>query len=1146
MEAECAKNEQTARSTTLPKRLFQPSAETLSTVSSARWTGSSSVVNTILHQPAQDKAFNSDTAGQDKQNKSMFLTQSPQTSFSMGPEFQKQGTNTKEHGNLQHQQTMTDAKSIGKLVRPMSPTQQCSISEEDRSHFSLALMECEVGCQESEDIFRVQKHEMVCAMFSQTQYVDGNSRLVASLDIGFYWCNFCPFSTPNKSLLIEHVVEHRFHCKHCCYQSFSRADVFHHTAHAHPHYQDSGIMRKYCALLSDYLRIQQLKENEVDLCHKRRTPTGDDDGQPSTKVRRTEGREELCPRICEDFDTGSGHIEEDVDTETTQKTGKLLFESVPTVPATQVNQTSTSEICDPTSSNLNSFALASVSSPASGGNLPSKAQAKPPVLGSEAQGNDVPYAGIHGGHQNPDCSSQLQTPPVLNSYDVDEKAIEEICTNTYFGCGYCKFTSSTKSGIEGHCGQQHKGRPLEFVSLMKLEDRHTPPVLPFSDNKMECAPVTDQNFVVSATDANGPSKSHGSGELKGSALECDEPPVLVKQEPLQEDKHHSRKKVRFPSPHIHKKHAASFKCYHCEYRARFFGPLRSHILDCHKGKCLVGLGGTKSRIFMCAGQNCTFRSWSGQKFLSHARTCTPWTQSEAVNVPEEPHLVDCLHATMCLAEVSLPSSATVTVPQKLHGGKYSCLYCKNQFISSKRQTKRHVLKYHGSECLLMRNVHAHSKRRRSSVFFCRWCPWEGERKADHDLHAIFCIHQGTSTRRQEEVSHVGDGSDKVDNEGLEGNVDLDSQATAWNTNDAGDDGDDVNSLEPPDIVHDQEHLGENNATHKADDISNANDDEIVKHVSHGSVAAVQEDAAVADQFLSHVNVVSSDNVVSADSIPSDSTASSDKAVSAIGSGLECLKCDIRLDSLGQLRDHMQKYHSQHVSFPFRSVYHKEKHNKSKFYACPFPECSVYMYSEADTVHHYRLHHSSQAHPYLDPSYSPAPVVFRRRSKPCNVAKGSKPSSALRIPHVQVDANEKPFLCLYCDKYFYTDTVSEMKAHHLFSHPGQAITVRDVKAFRYKKASRLAVCDQPLCDFTTYKPEQLAYHVAAQHSSQPPEMLMAERSFQCVSCGWITTDDSIVQEHVSMMHEGEGGATVVTLAHGDDQGTVEERFICASI
>ena len=1247
-------------------RSFAPPGMT-SSQSAAQWSGSSSAVRTHMRKILEDKSADSTTAVQNVQNviedllkkneyllaqndalgfkpnsrrgrlpgevgrsrEVVFPHVGQSTTFSMG--HHTQGRVTAANSRHSPQREQVTSIPMGQLMRPKSPTRRCSIPERDKSHFNLALMESKVGCEESEKIFRVQEHEMVCAISSKTKFLK-EGRLVSSIDINYYWCNFCTFSTTNKSQLLQHVIEHRFHCKHCRYQSFSRADIIHHSVHTHPGFQETATITQYCTLLSDYLRIHSPKERSLDNQRKRRGPPDDDgDEQPSSKIGKSgqgKGNQKGQKSYSTDydlFDLNVEDLEEAVEDKgvVSQEVGSKsssASSSLTTLSA-QPDPPAPSQPAGPASSLMGQSARSHTESPVPDSGHPVitqvfSASTLPPALAPESpQPCGLQRPATSTGRSASSRASPSPTPSPLNPNSVGAGAMQQMRSNLYWSCGYCTFTSKSQSGIKDHSVRQHSGKPHRYVALIKPEDSSTPP-LSKSGSGEDSNSSADQNLEIDVAEENLLSNSHDLTQTDNHAaesLQSGEPPVLVKQEPPELCESIVPIKVRFPTPRIQAKDTTCLKCYHCSYVSRLLGPLRNHILNRHKGKCLIGLGGMNSRVFMCTRSDCTFRSSSGQTFLNHSQECTAWLH-EPTDVPVEPHLLECLQATVRVAEEvqALPSSAAssaAAAPSKVSYAKFSCIYC--PYASSKTQTKRHVVKFHGSQCLIVRNVPAHRKKKRSSVFFCRWCLWEGERKAEHDRHIMFCK-QAKAT-----IDHM-EGSNDADDSNL-------NNSPACNCEEKGEDSDSVigvvadsddDTLEPPDIIHTQEHFDRLHATCSTPGASTA-------EIDHSVAAVDLPNNVEGDQQCN-----ASDNDEMPELYAIHSSATDSPAMSALHSTrpaaplshlkwrrdqgaryrklkrgfmsktskrasrqqgsfftqksapggqrlkvnhgfqnrntqrsfgnsrkwhestnvteVQCSRCAFESDSLSSLKAHIQSIHSQDVFFTFKSAYHRALHLKCVFYACPSPECSVYRYSEADVVHHYKLCHSSQPHPYLSQTYQPAPVKFMRRTNGQGAAKQSKLHSSTKASNVSCASkgcieNEKEFLCLYCEKYYYTSTVGQMKSHHSSAHPGQAVIIRDVIAYKNRQASRLSVCDQPSCDFSTYVTKEMDEHIATGHSEEKPEAL-AEH-VQCTSCGWIATDESLVYKHVSDMHASDGGAAVVTLAHVDDQRTLQvERYI----
>ena len=1244
------------------------------------------------------------------------------TTFSTGPV--TQGRVSLANSRHSPQPEQTSSVSMGHLMRPKSPTRKCVIPEKDKSHFNLALMESQVGCKEGEKIFRVQEHEMVCAISSQTKFLNSEGKLMSSVDISYYWCNFCNFSTTSKSQLMQHVMEHRFHCKHCRYQSFSRADVIHHSVHAHPQFQETAAISQYCTLLSDYLRLHHPKEAQLDCQRKRRgPPEGDDDddngnlSEPSSKISRNglgQGLQKGQKSYSTDFDLydvtmeeleeggdeeGGGLTAGDLGSKNSSATPSLTVLSAPADPVarTQTPSQGSSVVSHPGPS------LSPSPVPDSGQPVITQvfsASTIPPSLAP-----DVPTSS----NQSSGSSTVAQASPSSSSSgtyfpnSVGAGAMQQMRSNLYWSCGYCKFTSRSQSGIKDHSVRQHSGKPHRYVALIKPEEPSTPP--PSKAGSVEEADANSDQAVEKEVPRESPDSVEVNQVDIGATAPPDETQVLVKQEPVSADESSAPIRVRFPTPRNQSKDTTTLKCYHCQYSSRNLGPLRNHILNRHKGKCLVGLGGANSKVFMCTRSDCTFRSSSGQTFLSHAQKCTPWMSEEAADAAGEAHLVKCLQATLEVAEET-PTSAASPSPSisKVSFEKFSCNYCKDQFTSS-RKAKLHVLKYHSSLCHGTKCLQALDNKKRS-VLFCRWCPATGQQKAEHDHHTISCP---LADRQEEEEERTSKWRKEcvIDYSSTDSCQEAGEDSRAMHCSVVASVAEEC-TTQHDDVISDDEHFG---SVHSAcasatTTTTNTADWDCCQRLADPSLTAETipqcdsvcgdddndelPDLDVTDPALADSNEKSehptfdySDELPDLDErqssvrdterMSSPLADSSSAVVSHLQerltkgkhhfrpknkrlvkikikaanrqqkqvhgcqkkarhasvrksqhhtrtplSEVECVFCDFQTVSLRSLKSHLRNSHDIHHSFRFRSLYHSRLQVKSRFYACPSPFCPVYRYDEEDVAKHYRKQHSSQVRPYRSPTHSPSPVRdqqvsahppkvnplvpksfvciycdkrFRadtvaemkyhhsslHRGQPvilCDTVTSSARGSHLlvcdrpdcvftthkaqslrkhkAIQHTHpIQTSEqvaqplkKRFQCLYCEENYFTDNIMDMQSHHLSVHAGLSIIVRDVLAYKSRKISRLSVCDLPLCDFSTFDTEELDKHRMTHRVLDDHMRNGAERSFQCTSCGWVFTDDSLVQDHVSMVHVEEGGATVVTIDHGDDQRTVEERFIRA--
>ncbi|XP_025108933.1 uncharacterized protein LOC112573109 isoform X2 [Pomacea canaliculata] len=599
-----------------------------------------------------------------------------------------------------------DGIPMGRILRPRTPTLRCHMVEKDKSHFTSAVMETKIGSKESEEIFHVQEHEMVCGVSANTQLLSREGRLMALVDIKRYWCNFCSFSTSNKNQLITHIMDHRFHCKYCRYQSFSRADVIQHSFHTHPEFQEMASLMQYCTLLSDYLRVQNPNTARLDNRPKRKDGTekgnngGSHEEENPAKLRKLDDSQikgqstdtdmKLAGSLTSDYDIFD--MEVDNTSESTEETEK----ETPLLPAFATVQSSIA-------SNPVSFTPAVIVQTT---RVASPAVISGPVItqvfSAGSPQPDETGSCILGSTSRSILSSTMSSPSPSPS-SASTSSMQPMRSNLYWNCGYCPFTSKSQSEVKDHSGREHIGKAHRYVALIKAEDSSSPAPSSSSgreggrsgsssrkkmsvgdkheEGRLEEAGEQegeteleeekqlsisrkessdkDEKLSCSGLDAEGSvqSTSQGNANPEISAETGGFDQVVIKQEPVDAEEQIIPMKVCFPKPRIQAKENTAIKCCHCNYSARMLSHLRNHIVYCHKGKQLMGTGAMNSKVFMCARSDCTFRSSSGTTFLNHAILCTPWTKSTISDLKIDGHLLASLEKTKALAKESASGKA---------------------------------------------------------------------------------------------------------------------------------------------------------------------------------------------------------------------------------------------------------------------------------------------------------------------------------------------------------------------------------------------------------------------------------------------------------------------------------------------------------
>lgn len=190
----------------------------------------------------------------------IFPTNNDEALFSLAAGTTAKVTKAPEKSNTQ---TNYKGHNIGgTILRPKSPTRNCKLPEKDIKHFTSALIEMNVKEKAASKVLKVQKHEVVCAVGAPVLFRSKSGVFVSNIDMTYFWCNFCPYKTEVKTELMQHVISHRFHCHHCNYQSFSRADVIKHSSDVHQEFQETSGSLKYCALLPDYLQVNMIQSGD--------------------------------------------------------------------------------------------------------------------------------------------------------------------------------------------------------------------------------------------------------------------------------------------------------------------------------------------------------------------------------------------------------------------------------------------------------------------------------------------------------------------------------------------------------------------------------------------------------------------------------------------------------------------------------------------------------------------------------------------------------------------------------------------------------------------------------------------------------------------------------------------------------------------
>ncbi|BFY99135.1 hypothetical protein BsWGS_02175 [Bradybaena similaris] len=575
------------------------------------------------------------------------------------------------HSLLAHVNTSKGTSDTQKhhLIRPKSPTRRYDGMLKDKTHFTYALMESSAADHEIEKIFNVQNHELVCAIGSKTLIADSVNKVVASLEFCYFWCNFCPFTTNSKSLLTQHMLEHRFCCKYCAYESFCRSDVVRHMHKMHNDFKDTANNLYYLTLLSDYLRVKSKKDEKEN-----KNPDEDVNNieqeeidppllNPEGPKRKSVLEKDDCVQIVNKVrKINKGNGAED----SVEKSSAIAQERPETL-----RQNHSLYHCQPHAEadyDVFDMEVEDVSDSQIHLTTDESTAKKCASFTTTTSDKQTSIAGkVHiGPHIQDKCLQNFTTTcdpgsseicNVQQLHGLYQKSCPEIGTSSlYWSCGYCTFQGSSQTEVKDHNSRLHPGKPQRYVALLKniasnsLVSKNMKGNMSGSSTSTSSSMNTKQSHVVNNLNTNVADLFLISSDSKSDDATSSNNDTMLLSE---NGGSSSLLKVKMNST-LAKKGITVVKCFHCFYTSRRHWTMKNHIYHKHRALGLVAVVNESPfrQIFFCARDDCTFRSEDATVYLNHVDECTPWNKPELADVEVEPHIRECLRQTVALAEVS--------------------------------------------------------------------------------------------------------------------------------------------------------------------------------------------------------------------------------------------------------------------------------------------------------------------------------------------------------------------------------------------------------------------------------------------------------------------------------------------------------------
>lgn len=560
------------------------------------------------------------------------------------------------------------------MVRPKSPTRTCEIPQKDMSHIGQTLMEMGVYDEKTEHSFQNMTHEMVCGVASKAFVMtqDGDN---IQTDMQYYWCNFCPFKTEHKQTLLQHVMEHRFHCKFCTYQSFSRADVIRHASKEHEDFRSTAESLKYCTFLPDFLQLEVNSKKRKNEENGEPTPKKTKVSKPGPKSK-TEGKPKI-PTTETMFEMEVDEVDDD-DNESSEEEEPSEKVIVPRSKRSSIVAKPVQEA--------------------------SKAKHIETPVATKSPAKIIPIAP----KPTPPSAPQKTTTPGKTQNTVTVSS--GLCWN----CGYCEFVTLSQTFLKTHLNTQHGGKAHKYVAMLVS-----------SQDEMNKIKERDNQMYLSPN----PALLLGSPTVTSTPAQEKSTPTVTQNDDNAEGIVDSDSDEEYIPDEEKKKYPLTYKCAHCNFNAPVCFKIKEHLLFKHSGCVLYALDmravklKQKRYVFFCHRQNCSFTSKKTEEYLNHSESCTPWLE------PGCPEKIDgsakkCLELTRNFStKISQKAFQMARNFKTTKTAEYACIHC-SYTSNNNTRVKKHVLANHKDGETVMRDLQASKMKKKTTVYFCKICLWE--------------------------------------------------------------------------------------------------------------------------------------------------------------------------------------------------------------------------------------------------------------------------------------------------------------------------------------------------------------------------------------------------------------------------------------
>lgn len=979
------------------------------------------------------------------------------------------------------------------LLRPGSPTRTCTPPKVDS--VTLCLSEMAVLDTKTEQTFSDIKAEPVCGVASKA-FIMTQLGVNIQTDLHFYWCNFCPFKTDSKQNLLSHVMDHRFHCKTCAYQSFSRADVIRHAVKEHSDFYETAKTLKFCSFLPivkqyagstggrttkrkvdvEKTAVEKKKkldngsesksDNEKSENEKESSETEEPKEETKKSQKKDDDYEFFEMEVDEVDDDNNNYGEDEVDDDDDDNDAGTETIITPSVKPKKVESPRSLPISVP--------------------NLLRKSPMKLKQI--------LPASNISATLTTKTSTASPQMAKAGNTVTVSSG----LCWN----CGYCDFVTLSQTFLKTHLNSQHTGKAHKYVAMLvssqeemnRIKEKDstlyqnpntmlyssqvaqqttfvtvTPPTLPVVTSSVStAAPINTNTPTTSATDMT-------SGSDKDMNMDYDD----------------SESDEDFIPADQKKKYPLTYKCAHCNFNAPVCFKIKEHLQIKHIGCVLYSLDmravKLKQRryVFFCHRKNCSFTTKKTDEYLNHSESCTPWLE------PGCPEKIDtatkkCLELTRSFSsKISQKAFQMAKNFKSSRSAEYACVHC-SYTSNNNTRVKKHVLSNHRDGDTLMKDLQAHRMKKKMYVYFCKHCLWETRNDGELSDHL---------KEKHNDSSVVNPAPAFPDEE-----PPLASTATMVM---------EMPSMSSPVVASPtvSMEVAESPPTTTPDE--SANNSESGEYDDNFDDLEVPQDViqSLMDEYVTH----EASHGVSPGRPTRNAAAKAQVRCRAQGQTpqlFRCMHCSHMCFGVNLAKKHLKNRHSAE---PLRSIDLKKKIARTYAYYCFCPKegCTFLNTSEESVTNHACSDHG----------YSLDHEELQRLNMPL-----------IRSGQVRHDMQ---YECLYCTAGSpnVKNNMEKMRRHILEDHGGEEVIFRDCIARKLRKTSRVFMCPHLTCGYNTTDQKEYTLHHLAHEKSH---------IYECAKCQWFTANTDTVASHMSAVHPGDQVTTMEIYLDLDDKGNVVKK------